>query len=120
MEIWRTFRLCAVCLALGAATVWFLWPPLRGLTIVQALPSEAPPVVAFITASLLLFVITHMERGHMDPRGYCFLMVYGLSCLAFGLSTIPASQNNYGTAVMEMAFVYMLLWKAFQKWRTND
>jgi hypothetical protein len=117
VEVAKTAFLCAVCYGLGFVVVQVTWPTLSGLSVVASMPSWLPATIASGTAALLLFVITHMERGQLDPMGYNFLMLYGIVCLGFGLSTLHPSQYNCGTAAMEMAFVFMCAWKAYTKYK---
>jgi MFS-type transporter involved in bile tolerance (Atg22 family) len=114
IQVLRTVLLCGVCYGLGHLTVMWLWPVLGPMT--DAWNPKFPVILSSVTAGFLLFVITHMERGQLDPFGYSFLGLYALVCLMFGLSTLPKSQYNTGTAAMEMAFVYMCAWKMFVKY----
>lgn len=113
MEMLRTLRLVGISYVLGLLVVWLTWPVLSPLT--AQWPVWLPALVSGVLSFLMLVVITHMERGQLDPQGYTFKILYLGVCLGFGLSTLPPSQYNTGMASMEMAFVMMLTWKIFRQ-----
>jgi hypothetical protein len=116
-DVWETTKKVAICYIPGFLTVKILWPiliPWAASTPVW-LHSLAPKLTAFG----LMWVVTHMEDNRMSPFGYRFLLSYTFVCLAFGFTTLFPSQYNEGMAIGEMAFVWMLIWKIFQKCRKD-
>lgn len=116
-EIVKTLGICALCYGLGWLTVQALWPLIGGLSFVQNLPAWLPGAVASCASLAVLFLITHMERGCIHPESDSFLFLYGAVCLSFSFSTALPGQFNVGTATVNMAFVYVVMWKLFQKHR---
>lgn len=114
-QIAKTLGVCALCYGLGWLTVRSLWPLVSGLAVLQALPLWLPAAVATAASLAVLFLITHMERGCIHPESYLFLFLYGAVCLGFSFSTALPGQFNVGTATVNMAFVYVVIWKLIQK-----
>lgn len=102
-----TVLLCLAYYAAGWSTVQLLWPLLSALPFMQNVAPWIPALIANATAFLVLFTITHMQRGHIDPQRRNFLWIYMGICLAYSLSTLHPSQYNEGAASLQMAFVYM-------------
>lgn len=115
-QILHTILLCAVCYALAFVFVTSSWPYLSPLT--ANWPIWLPAALSTSTGFFLFYVITHMERGQLNPQGYMFMFLYGLACLVFGLTALHPTQYNTGMATLQVAFVIMLSWKAGQKYWT--
>lgn len=116
-EALRTTWHCIVFYALSFGIVQLLWPVLSKLT--ESWPKALPGIISGTAAFLLFWTITHMQRGQMNPLNYPYMILYGVVCLLFGLSTVPPSQYNTGSAALQMAFVLMLGWQIFQKHRRD-
>ncbi len=114
-EIAKTIGVCALCYGLAWLTVQALWPHISAASFMQSMPAWLPAAAATVASLAVLFLITHMERGCIHPESYLFLFLYGAVCLGFSFSTALPGQFNVGTATVNMAFVYVVLWKLLQK-----
>lgn len=114
-EILLTFVQCLFFYALGLATVKVFWPILRRYSSNLLPQYNWPGLLASILAFLLLFVITHMQEGRIDPLGLPFLLLYLFISLGFALSTVHPKQYNVGAASVNMALTYVTLTQIVQK-----
>ena len=105
--------MCGISALIASAIVFPLWPLVS--SHLSCIPEWLPPKFAMFAGITVFVVITHMQRGQLDPMRAPFKLLYAGACLLFAASTIPPSQYNAGTAVTEVAFVIMLGWKIIRK-----
>ncbi len=113
VEVLKTVTMCGISALIASAVVFPLWP--LASSYMTFIPEWMAPVFAMFGGVSVFVVITHMQRGQLDPMRAPFKILYACACLMFAASTIPRSQYNTGTAVTEIAFVIMLVWKIVRK-----
>ncbi len=103
-----TLLYCAVFYGAAWCTVQVAWPILAKYA--EQFPPQLAQSVASWTSIALMVVLIHMQRGGLNPAKAPYLLLFGGTCLTFGLSTAHPSQFNAGTASLQLAFLYQCLW----------